>query len=109
MHAPMAELVDALVSNTNEAIRAGSSPARGTKIQKASLLTDCQSEAFCVLGGLGGIFIENRTYTQASLPYFTTLLTVSPRLMTYTPGASMLGTCLPDTLYIIYDLSLIHI
>ena len=31
--APMAELVDALVSNTNEAIRAGSIPARGTQLE----------------------------------------------------------------------------
>ena len=30
VHAQMAELVDALVSNTNEAIRAGSIPALGT-------------------------------------------------------------------------------
>ena len=29
--APMAELVDALVSNTNGAIRPGSSPGRGTR------------------------------------------------------------------------------
>ena len=30
-HAQMAELVDALVSNTSEAIRAGSTPALGTR------------------------------------------------------------------------------
>ena len=29
----MAELVDALVSNTNEETRAGSTPALGTKVQ----------------------------------------------------------------------------
>ncbi len=31
MNAQMAELVDALVSNTNEVTRAGSTPALGTK------------------------------------------------------------------------------
>ena len=34
----MAELVDALVSNTNGAIRAGSIPARGTEKRKESIL-----------------------------------------------------------------------
>ncbi len=41
LRALMAELVDALVSNTNGASRAGSSPAQGTKVEKKNLLDLC--------------------------------------------------------------------
>ena len=49
----MAELVDALVSNTNGASRAGSSPAQGTKIsatrKKREPETKFQALSFCGL------------------------------------------------------------
>ena len=46
----MAELVDALVSNTNEAIRAGSIPARGTAQTIKSSVNKVFTDDFSFLG-----------------------------------------------------------
>ena len=51
VHAQMAELVDALVSNTNEAIRAGSIPALGTSINANNLIIELLAFFFWQLLG----------------------------------------------------------
>jgi hypothetical protein len=47
----MAESVDALVSNTSGAIRAGSTPALGTKESLFSIVNQCFARIFLLLGG----------------------------------------------------------